>query len=679
MKKNDTTCCKVSDGEFLYYKYNILGLLKEINNITNLSESIGNFADLFTFKINYNTVTRKNTDTNEIEEVNDSYNHTVKKLYNGNIAETYWRTAGDATLRKYSYAYDHLNRLNDAYYQKPESNIEARNSYNETLTYDKNGNIMTLKRNGNEDGDLFAYQIDDLTYKYEDKSNVLMKVTDATNESLGFKDDSDGTNDEEDDYRYDDYGNMIYDQNKFITKIVYNHLNLPTTIDFSNDSRISYFYNAAGVKLKKVVQYGSEPEAEIITTDYLGGFQYQNNVLQFFPHPEGYVKSTPTAEGNPTYDYVYNYTDHLGNIRLSYTLDPYTNVLKILEENHYYPFGLKHTNYSGGKKTILKETEIDPKRVGPSADDLYKYKYNGKEWQDELGLNFYDYGARNYDPAIGRWMNIDPLAENSRRWNPYNYAYNNPIYFVDPDGMQAIPRDSYGRDLTKVGGKIEFYNFEDNLSSSENSNKRPGLYSDGDTNGSKQFDSSNNTIDKNNQSSNINGKDRDWSKYWAGKLENAKKWAKDNLVIEGSISGSIGVQVGGKTPFISGKIGGLVQEIGQVSFDFVNGTNSSQWAESYTQNFIEGSLGIKGTSASGGVGAYYNYVSPDGLNGIENGSGDWYGVVGIKSQNNLLPSAPNLNVHPRIKANTDCHCFDLGAEVRAIFGISINLYIGFKK
>ena len=86
-----------------------------------------------------------------------------------------------------------------------------------------------------------------------------------------------------------------------------------------------YFYNASGQKVQKVVT----ENATVTTTDYLGGYQYQNTVLQYFPTAEGYVKNT-LVSGTNSYSYVFNYTDHLGNTRLSYTQDTTTVSLKIL-------------------------------------------------------------------------------------------------------------------------------------------------------------------------------------------------------------------------------------------------------------------------------------------------------------------------------------------------------------
>ncbi|WP_431160685.1 RHS repeat domain-containing protein [Flagellimonas beolgyonensis] len=95
-----------------------------------------------------------------------------------------------------------------------------------------------------------------------------------------------------------------------------------------------------------------------------------------------------------------------------------------MEESNYYPFGLKHKGYN---------EEVSS--YGNSV--AQKWKFGGKEYEDGLNESIatYDFGARNYDPALGRWMNLDPLAEQMRRHSPYNYAFDNPMYFMDYDGM----------------------------------------------------------------------------------------------------------------------------------------------------------------------------------------------------------------------------------------------------
>ena len=386
------------------YSYNIRGWLTKINEIGSLQQGTDP-ADLFGFKINYNTV--------------DGSTGAASPLYNGNIAETFWSTATDGGfVRNYGYKYDSLNRLKDATYQKTGGIL---NNYDENLTYDKNGNILSLMRMGNSDTQSIKFLIDELKYEYTSPtSNQLAKVTEGVNgnSSQGFIDGNTSGND----YAYDANGNMTVDKNKNITAITYNHLNLPTKIIFPTGN-IVYFYTASGQKVQKVVTENTT----VTTTDYLSGYQYKNLVLQYFPTVEGYVEPNLSS-----FKYVFQYKDHLGNVRLSYFQNG--SSLNIISEDNYYPFGLKHDGYN------ITTTSVNP---------ALKVKYNGKELQDELGLNLYDFGARNYEPALGRWMNIDPLAEKMRRYSPYNYVLNNPVYFIDPDGMWIDIND---------GGKTYRYN-----------------------------------------------------------------------------------------------------------------------------------------------------------------------------------------------------------------------------
>jgi RHS repeat-associated protein len=217
-------------------------------------------------------------------------------------------------------------------------------------------------------------------------------------------------------------------------------LSLPITIYFANGGGIEHFYNALGQKVKKSVYDNSNMSLKFI--DYLDGFQYAGGKLQFFPHPEGYVNATPTDKLNTGYgyNYVFNYTDHLGNVRLSYTKDPQTNQLKIMEENHYYPFGLKHSVYVHSSKKDFKMSDLGGSLDTPVLEQVTDmknlYRYNSKEWQDELGLNMYDMDLRQYDPAIARWVVQDPVTHFD--YSPYNAFDNNPVFWADPSGADAV-------------------------------------------------------------------------------------------------------------------------------------------------------------------------------------------------------------------------------------------------
>ncbi|WP_299190297.1 DUF6443 domain-containing protein [uncultured Aquimarina sp.] len=394
------------------YTYNVRGWLTGINDV----DTIGD--DLFSFKINYNTVQGF---------------YDVPELYNGNISQTIWKTANDNTKRSYSYQYDNLNRITRANSLRGSTLMTGDSFSMWGIAYDKNGNIGRISRNGRPNGS--TTRIDELYYTYS--NNKLEKVREAVtsvHKNEGF---IDGTN-TNNDYVYDANGNMTIDRNKGITGITYNHLNLPTAVAIndqtqSNTGNISYIYSATGTKLKKIVSGGSS-----LTTEYAGNYIYENGKLQFFNTSEGYVEPWYKGIGEYQtiidYNYVYQLKDHLGNIRISYSdkdKDGKIDVLRnnadvdgdgdyaqeIMQEKNYYPFGLQHKGYNN---TITGRK--------------HNYGFGGKEENSELSLEWLDFGARNYDASLGRWMNPDSMAEMFYGWTPYKYSMNNPILLSDPDG-----------------------------------------------------------------------------------------------------------------------------------------------------------------------------------------------------------------------------------------------------
>ena len=290
--------------------------------------------------------------------------------------------------------------LNATYGETASINTNT-NRFSENVTaYDKNGNITGLQRYGQTAAAEYGL-IDDLSFTLS--GNQLNRVDDtatasAHNGGFEFKD---GVK-QADEYAYDVNGNLTKDLNRNIVDIQYNCLNLPEKVTFGDGSTITYTYAADGTKLRTVHTIG----IDTLTTDYCRNVVYENGVPKLLLTEVGYV----TLEDSTYHYYV---KDHQGNIRMVVDQDG-----SVEETNHYYPFGGIFAS---------------------SSNSVQPYKYNGKELDTKNGLDWYDYGARHYDAALGRFTTVDPMAEKYYQTSPYTYCLNNPVKYIDPTGQFVSP------------------------------------------------------------------------------------------------------------------------------------------------------------------------------------------------------------------------------------------------
>ncbi len=191
-------------------------------------------------------------------------------------------------------------------------------------------------------------------------------------------------------------------------------LNLPEEVTFTNGNSIKFFYSAEGEKLKVEYVIGGTTT----NTCYCANVVYENNNQKYLLNDEGYYD---LASGG----YHYYLKDHLGNNRVVINQSG-----AVQQTNHYYPYGGTFASTSTGQP----------------------YRYNGKEYDTHASLNWYDYGARHYDPAIARWTTQDPLAEKYYDLTPYNYCAANPMIYVDPDGTNIYYK--IGKATIKLGKTV---------------------------------------------------------------------------------------------------------------------------------------------------------------------------------------------------------------------------------
>jgi RHS repeat-associated protein len=400
-------------------------------------------------------------------------------LYNGNIAAWTTKTRNDLTSSGQTtttdpvvgeqYRYDQLNRITSSKFFRAATAggaMQATDDYATSYTYDANGNLLTLNRNGTSNaGQQLA--MDALSYSYYPGTNRLQGISDSA-PNQNYYDDIKLDPNTASNYTYDNIGNLIYETRTYAKG------NYGTSVDWNiygkiSDSRSGYAthydYDPQGNRIHKDyslsvdvdrdrvhhVYYVRDAQGNVLAVyewDESGSGRYKNSILALTEHHIygssrlGIRKlAAGTAPKSAPTEYFqrivgqkqYELMDHLGNVRalvsdIKRPDDAVAGTYKpdLLAYYGYYPFG-----------------QLQPGRNAPANGTLaggYRYGYNGKEKDSngELGLTTYDYGFRIYNPGLGKFLSVDPLTRSYPMLTPYQFASNRPIQMVDLDGLEAV-------------------------------------------------------------------------------------------------------------------------------------------------------------------------------------------------------------------------------------------------
>jgi len=320
--------------------------------------------------------------------------------YNGNVSWVMYRIHGlehnmwgyPTERAGYVYRYDKANRLTRGEFAgELYGDWHGGNAYNERdITYHKNGNLTGLKRY-----DQNGTVVHDYSYVYYNNTNCLRRVTGSGNN-----------------YAYDHNGNMQQDLANGIGFVIYDIHNLPVRVFTTDGSPWDYAYDHEGNRVRtyngiKTNYYinGIDGRTEVVTDKTSSWATYNLYGLDLI----GQIR----REGS-TWNRYYFLKDHLGSIRV--TVNASGNVVAY---DDYYPFGALMYG-----------------RTQESSAVDGRYKYTGKERDMETRYDYF--GARYYDARICRWLQVDPMAEKYPGWSPFNYSFNNPLRFFDPDGKYAV-------------------------------------------------------------------------------------------------------------------------------------------------------------------------------------------------------------------------------------------------